>query len=96
MKKCKYSACLLGVALLCVCARAAAKHPFGPEDWANLHSAQPVAVAPDGNTIRFTRDASHLYGAFEQNKHRRLATIAIGTPFAFGYCSFAYSALACR
>jgi len=117
----KYSACLLGIALLCLCARAAAKHPFGPEDWANLHSAQPVAVAPDGKTILcrvdfgaakgptqhewklieadgsnlrtltlpkeftpfgFTHDAAHLYGAFEQNKYRQLAIIAIGTPEA--------------
>ena len=28
-----------------------AKHPFGPADWAAIHSAFPAAIAPDGNTI---------------------------------------------
>ena len=62
----KYSASILGAALLSIWAAvavaqsaaapavappAAKKHPFEPPDWASLHSAQPIAVAPDGNTI---------------------------------------------
>jgi len=33
--------------------QAAEKHPFGTEDMAALHSARPVAVSPDGETILY-------------------------------------------
>lgn len=36
--------------------RAAAKHPYGANDWASLRSASSVAVAPDGNTILYRVD----------------------------------------
>jgi hypothetical protein len=46
------SACLTISFTLCVPAGAQtttpAKHPFSPKDWALLHSAQAIAVSPDG------------------------------------------------
>ena len=49
----KYSASLGIIVFLCFSARAAEKHPYGPDDWAKLHGAQGIAVAPDGMTILY-------------------------------------------
>jgi len=117
----KYSVCAAVIVLICAATRAAEKHPFGPDDWMHLRSAEAIAVAPDGATILyrvdfgaakgptqhdwkligaegsnqrtlklskdftpfgFTRDGSRLYGSFEKDKHRQLATIAFETPDA--------------
>jgi dipeptidyl aminopeptidase/acylaminoacyl peptidase len=43
-------------------ARAAEKHPFGVDDWAALHSATAVAVAPDGDTILYRVDYGGMKG----------------------------------
>jgi dipeptidyl aminopeptidase/acylaminoacyl peptidase len=76
----KYSACFgvivrAGVfvsVFLCLTARAAEKHPFGADDWAKLHSAQPVAVAPDGSTILYRVE----FGATKGESKREWKLIA--------------------
>ena len=65
----KYSACVLGVALLCLSARAAQKHPFTADDWAALHSAVSVAVAPDGKTILYLVEYGAAKGPSKQDWH---------------------------
>jgi dipeptidyl aminopeptidase/acylaminoacyl peptidase len=42
------SVCVTISFTLCVPVGAQTKHPFSPKDWASLHSAQAIAVSPDG------------------------------------------------
>lgn len=44
---------ILLASLAALSIQAAEKHPFGIEDMAALHSARPIAVAPDGDTILY-------------------------------------------
>jgi len=72
----KYSACL-GVLVFAAVfwgrsMRAAEKHPFGPDDWARLHGAHPIAVAPDGSTILYRLE----FGATKGETNRRWKLIA--------------------
>jgi dipeptidyl aminopeptidase/acylaminoacyl peptidase len=41
---------------VCATTRAAEKHPYNANDWASLHSASSVAVAPNGETILYRVD----------------------------------------
>jgi dipeptidyl aminopeptidase/acylaminoacyl peptidase len=58
----KYSACVLAIALIGLTARSADQHPFGPDDWARLRSAEAIAVAPDGATILYRVDFGAAQG----------------------------------
>ncbi|HTV58934.1 MAG TPA: S9 family peptidase [Verrucomicrobiae bacterium] len=65
----KYSAGLLLIALFCLSARAGGKHPFGADDWESLHSAQPIAVSPDGKTILFLVEYGASKGPTKEEWH---------------------------
>ncbi len=80
---------LLAAAAALAGAAEPAKHPFGADDWAGLHSAFPAAVSPDGATIlaavTFGRDVDSATDyAIAQGwaDANRLASAGIRTLFA--------------
>jgi len=68
-----YSACLLALAFSSMAAAAAGLHPFTVEDWAKLHYANAVAVAPDAKTILYRVDHGAEKGPEQQEWHLILA-----------------------
>jgi dipeptidyl aminopeptidase/acylaminoacyl peptidase len=84
--------------IVIVPARAAEKHPFGAVDYSQLHSARPLDVSPDGNTILYqvnydgdkgpTKHEWHLIGRDGQND-RKLDLPEHFTPIGFMPSGFA-------
>jgi dipeptidyl aminopeptidase/acylaminoacyl peptidase len=52
---------VLGLAVVAT-TKAAEKHPFGVDDWASLHGASAIGVAPDGDTILYRVDFGGMKG----------------------------------
>jgi dipeptidyl aminopeptidase/acylaminoacyl peptidase len=74
----KYSFCMIALLLLSG-ANAAAdkKHPFGADDWATLHHARAIAVAPDGATILYRVDFGAAKGP-DQHEWKLIAADGSG------------------
>ncbi|HUO33875.1 MAG TPA: hypothetical protein VMU43_02680, partial [Candidatus Acidoferrum sp.] len=64
-----YSACVLALAVSSLPAAASGKHAFTVEDWAKLHQALAIAVAPDARTILYRVDHGTEKGPEQQEWH---------------------------
>jgi dipeptidyl aminopeptidase/acylaminoacyl peptidase len=75
----KYSVCMIVLLSLLSAAHAGAngKHPFGVDDWAALHRARAIAVAPDGETILYRVDFGAAKGP-DQHEWKLIAAQGSG------------------